>query len=138
MIKAVKILNLFSTLLFGAVLLVVYAYLPISVDLNAWGMDAVHKQSIFYYAIGGFVVVNFLLRIVTKVGVKSLRPLLQSWIGLIIFVLNFYFTTLIGFIGVWNNATHVAPSSYAYLNYIGPVMIIFWLVGLIFLAIKKS
>ena len=138
MIKAVKVLNLFSTLLFAAVLLLVYAYLPVSVSLNVEGLKTVHKQDFFYQALIGFLAVNILMRLLIFNGLKRLPSLVLSWTSSLIFVVNFYFTLLIGFIGVWNNATSISPSSYSYLNVIGPVLIAIWLLGLIFLAFKKK
>lgn len=137
MIKAVKVLNTFSMLLFAAILLMVYAYLPINVDMNVTGMGGMHKQSFFYNAIVLFLVFSILLRLIITVGLKRLPSMIHAWVSALIFILNFYLTTLIGFIGVWNNAASITPSDYSYLNYMGPVLLIFWLVGLIFLVIKN-
>jgi len=138
MIKAVRVLNLFSTILFAGILLLIYAFLPISVDLNLQGIGDMHRQDFFYNAIILFLVFNVLLRLIITVGLKQLRPVLQAWSSLFITIFNVYLTLIIGFIGVWNNSTHIAPSSYAYLNYMGPLFIIFWIGGLIFLAFKKD
>lgn len=138
MIKAVRVLNLFSTLLFAAILLLVYAYLPISVDLNLQGIGEMHKQDFFYNAIIIFLVLNILLRVIVKIGLRKLETNLNAWVSAIIFILNLYLTLIIGFIGVWNNSTSIEPSDYAYLNYMGPVLLIIWVVGLIFLVFKKS
>lgn len=138
MIKAVKVLNLFSTILFAVVLLTIYAYLPISVDLNIDGVTAVHKQSFFYQALIAFISVNIILRLIFNFGFKKNGGLLSSWLSSLILIINVYLTLLIGFIGVWNNATHIAPSGYSYLNFIGPILLIIWIGGLIFLVIKKQ
>jgi len=138
MIKAVKVINLFSTLLFAAILLLVYAFLPVKVNLNIEGVSDLHKQDFFYQVLIGFLAVNILLRLLIFYGLKSLPALLLSWISSFIFVLNFYFTLLIGFVGVWNNSTSIAPSSYSYLNIIGPFLVVVWVIGLIFLVIKKK
>ena len=138
MIKAIKVLNVFSTLLFAAILLLVYAYLPISVDLNIDGLSSIHKQTLFYQLLAGFVILNIILRLTINHGFKSLVELPKAWLSLLIFIVNFYLTLLVGFVGVWNNATHVSPSSFGYLNLIGPVLLTIWVVGLIFLVIKKS
>ncbi len=138
MIKAIKVLNVFSTLLFAAILLLVYAYLPISVDLNIDGLSSIHKQTLFYQLLAGFVILNIILRLTINHGFKSLVELPKAWVSLLIFIVNFYLALLVGFVGVWNNATHVSPSSFGYLNIIGPVLLTIWVVGLIFLVIKKS
>lgn len=138
MIKAVKVLNVFSTLLFAIVLLTIYAYLPISVDLNIDGFSAVHKQSFFYQALSIFIVLNIILRVIFALGLKRLEGLLKGWLTLLVFIVNVYLIVLVAFIGVWNNASHIAPSGYGYLNFIGPVLIIIWVGGLIFLTFKKD
>ena len=56
----------------------------------------------------------------------------------LIFILNIYLTLLAGFIGVWNNSSHISPSNYSYLNFLGPGLLIIWLGGLIFLVVKKK
>lgn len=137
MIKAVKVLNLFSTILFGGVLLLVYAYLPISVSLHVDEITSIHKQQFFTYGLIGFVVINGLLRLIVRIGLKHLKASLFAWCSLLIFVVNVYLAVLIGFVGVWNNSTHIRPESYAYLNFIGPILFLSWIVGLIFLFLKR-
>lgn len=137
MIKAIKVLNVFSILLFAAILLLVYAYLPISVDLNVKGISGIHKQTLFYQILGAFVVINVLLRLIINLGFRSLMPIRRAWVTGLIFIVNFYFVLLVGFVGVWNNSTHIAPEGYAYLNFIGPILLIVWVLGLIFLAFRK-
>jgi len=138
MINVIKVLNVFSTILFAAILLLVYAYLPINVDINIEGVSSIHKQTLFYQLLGGFLVINLLLRLTINFGFRKLPDLLKAWITVLIFIVNFYCTLMVGFIGVWNNSTHISPEGYAYLNYIGPILMIIWVVGLIFLVIKKS
>ncbi|MEM0939434.1 MAG: hypothetical protein AAGI25_06550 [Bacteroidota bacterium] len=138
MIKAFKVLTVFSTLLFAAILLLVYAYLPISVDLNIEGLASIHKQTLFYQVLVVFIAVNILLRLIINQGFKSWHGSTKAWLSLLIFIVNFYLTLLIGFVGVWNNSTHISPSSYNYLNFIGPVLLVVWLIGLIFLVFKKT
>lgn len=138
MIKAVKVLNLFSSLLFGGVLLLIYAYLPISVDLNIDLIGSIHKQHFFTYGLAGFVVINAGVRLVVRFGLSSLKEAQIAWASLLIFVVNVYLTVLIGFVGVWNNTTHISPESYAYLNFIGPILFLGWSVGLIFLLLKRT
>lgn len=132
MFKAIKVLNLFSTLLFAGILLLVYAFLPISVDLHIDGFGALHKQQFFYYAIAIFVVINLVLRLIFHFGTRGLSEQVNEWFTLLIFIVNVYLTLLIGFVGVINNETHISASSYAYLNYLGPIAIFGWVIGLFF------
>ncbi len=136
MVKAVKVLNLVSVFLFVAVLILVYAYLPISVDVNIDGVSNIHKQRLFYYFFITFLTINILLRIILNLGFRRTNENILAWLMSLIFVLNVYVSFLIGFVGVWNNSTHISPSNYAYLNFMGPVFLIIWVIGLIFLVVK--
>ena len=138
MIKAIKVLNRISVLLFSAIFLLVYAYLPIAVDLGVEGLGQLHKQNFFYYFFGAFMVINILLRVTTNMGTKNLKEELLSWIRSIVFIVNFYLTTLVGFIGVLNNTNHINPESFAYLSYLGPTLLVIWVIGLIFLLVKNK
>ena len=138
MIKAIKVFNSISVLLFSVILLLVYAYLPIMVDMNVEGVKDVHKQTFFYYAFGTFVLVNIIIRIGASLGSRNLEENLAAWIRAILFIVNFYLASMVGFIGVMNNTGHINPSSYAYLNFLGPLFLIIWVGGLIFFIVKKK
>ncbi|MEM6642157.1 MAG: hypothetical protein AAF616_04180 [Bacteroidota bacterium] len=137
MIKAVKVLNLLSLLLFAAILLLVYAFLPVEVNLNIDGFSNVNKQTLFYQLLGLFIIVNILLQLLLKFGVGQWKESDRAWVGLLVFIVNFYLASLFGFLGVLNNASSISPDSYAYLNLIAPLLLIVWLVGLIILAFKR-
>ena len=138
MIKAIKVLNSISVLLFSVILLLVYAYLPIMVDLNVEGVKDVHKQTFFYYAFGAFVIINVIVRIGVTPGSRNLSENLAAWVRAILFIINFYMASLVGFIGVLNNTGHINPASYGYLNFLGPAFLVIWIVGLIFFIFKKN
>ncbi|MEQ6168647.1 MULTISPECIES: hypothetical protein [unclassified Ekhidna] len=138
MIKAIKVLNRISVLLFSAIFLLVYAYLPIAVDLGIEEVGQLHKQNFFYYFFGAFMIINILLRVTTNLGTKNLKEEISSWIRSIVFIVNFYLTTMVGFIGVLNNTNHINPESYAYLSYLGPTLLVIWVIGLIFLLLKNK
>lgn len=137
MIKAVKILNLTSVFLFTVVLIFIYAYLPISVDLNIEGIENIHKHRFFYYSIAIFLIINILVRVILNLSFKTVSENVLAWLTSFIFIMNVYITFLIGFVGVWNNSTHISPSNYSYLNFLGPIFIIIWVGGLIFLVVKR-
>ncbi len=137
MIKAVKFLNLISVFLFIIVLVLIYAYLPISVDLNIDGIENIHKHRFFYYSGAAFLITNILLRVILNLGFKSVSENVLAWMTSLIFIMNVYLTFLIGFVGVLNNSTHISPSNYAYLNFLGPFFILIWVGGLIFLVVKR-
>lgn len=138
MIKAIKVLNAVSVLLFSVVLLGTYAYLPVMVDVQIDGVGDIHKQTLFYYFFAAFVVINILLRVGLSFFSSGRSEDWVAWIRTIIFVVNFYLSAIFGFIGVSNNTTSVSPEDFAYLNYLGPVFLGVWLVGLIFFLLKKK
>lgn len=127
-------------LLFAGIFLLVYAYLPIQVNLNVEGLASLHKQDFFYKVLLGVVVINVLLRVLIHVGLRGINDRLFVWISSFIFIFNLYVTLLIGFIGVANNPLHFTANSYSYLTYLGPLMLIAWMVGLVYqlIVIKTS
>lgn len=140
MVKVVNFLKFLSITLFLGILLLVYAYLPIQVNLET-STDGLqlHKETFFYYTITGFVVINIVLLAFQKLNEKRLvgEPL-KAWMSGLGFVVNIYLTLIIGFIGVINNATHLDPAGFAYLNYLGPFLLVVWVVGLFYLLFSKS
>ncbi|MEP5612072.1 MAG: hypothetical protein ABJP45_07465 [Cyclobacteriaceae bacterium] len=138
MIKAVKVLNVTSVLFFTVVLLLIYGYLPISVDVNIDGIGNLHKHRFFYYSLSAFLGINIILRLILNFGFKSASEKVFAWMTSLIFILNLYLTFIVGFVGVWNNSSSISASSYAYLNYLGPLFVLVWVGGLIFLVVKKQ
>ncbi|WP_436516470.1 hypothetical protein [Ekhidna sp. To15] len=138
MIKAIKVFNSISVLLFSVILLLVYAYLPIMVDMNIEGVKDLHKQTFFFYAFGSFIVINIIIRMGATLGSRNLKEDLAAWIRAILFIVNFYLASMVGFIGVINNTGHINPSSFAYLNFLGPLFLLIWVIGLIFFISKKK
>ena len=138
MIKAVKVLNISSTLFFMIVLVLIYGYLPISVDLNIDGIEDIHKHRFFYYSMSAFIITNILLRVIINLGFKAVSENVLAWMTSLIFILNMYITLIVGFVGVWNNSTHISPSNYSYLNFLGPFFLLIWVAGLIYLVVKNK
>ena len=99
---------------------------------------SVHREYFFYGAIIFFLVLNIFLIALERM----IRPLIskeevRAWVKGLAVVLNFYLACMIGSVGVFNNANDFQPGSYAYLNYIGPVLIVVWIIGLIFNVLNK-
>jgi hypothetical protein len=138
MIKAVKVLNRISTILFVIVLLTTYAYLPISVNINVEEIGDLHKQRFFYYVVVAFISVNLLIRVILHFGIKTLSENFQAWITSLICIFNMYLSFLIVYIGVWNNQGHINPSIFSTFTLFGPILMIIWIFGVIFLFVKKS
>jgi hypothetical protein len=63
---------------------------------------------------------------------------IRAWIKGLAFVLNFYLACLIGSVGVFNNQSNFLPGSYAYLNFVGPILLLAWVAGLIFIRYNST
>lgn len=140
MVRAVKILKILSAILFLGTLLYVYSLLPVMVNIypDATGWE-LHKEYFFYSLLAVFLVVNIFLLIIERM-IRPLIPTeeLLSWVRGLPFVINIYFSLIIGYIGVLNNQGSFQESSYIYLNYLGPILIVAWVSGLIFLLLNRN
>lgn len=143
MIRTVKFLRILSILFFLGVLTLVYAYLPVMVQLTEeYNQLTLHKENFFYFAVAFSLIVNIFLLLLANI----LLPVVQNkagedaaawWISLA-FVINVYLGLLVGYIGVINNPAHVSSSGFAYLNYLGPVLLLIWIIGFFYLIVKKK
>ncbi len=140
MAKAINVLKVISAFVFLVTLLFVYSFLPVMVNLNpedsGW---LVHKEYFFYSILTVFILLNIFLLILEKIlnGFISNEEI-RAWIKGLAFVLNLYLSFIIGYIGVMNNAGHFQNGSYSYLNFLGPILVAGWIVGLIFLVFNKN
>lgn len=134
MVKAVGIIRFLSYALFLGATGLVYAYLSPQVELGmgpkAW---VVSKDTFFYSILATFVVINIVLRVLSQNMKKgpgqSWEAKTLAWFLAIVPVINIYISLLIGFVGVINNPNHVSTSSYSYLNFFGPVLLVVWVIG---------
>ncbi|MDW3192114.1 MAG: hypothetical protein R8G66_07110 [Cytophagales bacterium] len=134
MVKAVGIIRFLSFALFLIAMGLVYSYLSPQVELamgpKAW---VVSKDTFFYGILGIFVGVNVVLRVLSqnmKKGIgQSWDDKTLAWFLAIVPIINIYISLLVGFVGVINNPTHVSTSSYSYLIFFGPVLLVVWVIG---------
>lgn len=143
MVKTINFVRLLTIILFVAILAMVYAYLPIQVQLKPSGqMYLMHREYFFYGVAGFFLLVNIiswlLLKIVTPTMELKKGEEFAAWFNGLPIVINLSITFLVGFIGVMNNANHIRASSYAYLNFLVPFLILIWMVGFIYFLLKKN
>ena len=141
MIKVVGLVRFFSIILFLVTLGFVYAYLPLKVNMAPDdGMLAVDKDFFFYAVAAMFLVVNMVFTVIARVlgpRVRSHSEEMLAWLKAGAPALNIYISLLVGFVGVINNPLSISASSYVYLNFIGPAMIILWLGGFIYLFLQS-
>lgn len=139
MLKVVNFVKLLSIILFLGILLLVYAYLPIMVQLDPeQTISPIQKESFFYAFVAAFVVVNLVFIGFQRLFEKQVDSIaLKAWVRGLAFVVNLYFTFIVGFIGVINNQQHVSAEGFAYLNYLGPFLLVVWLIGLVYMVLAK-
>ncbi|WP_258104612.1 hypothetical protein [Marinoscillum sp. MHG1-6] len=140
MIKAINVLKVISSIVFLATLLFVYALLPVMVNINpeetGWSL---HKEYFFY----GMMIICVVVNIFSYTVERMLFPVIssdeiKSWIKGFSVVLNLYLAFLVGYVGVMNNPQHFEAGAYGYLNYLGPLLIFGWTIGLVFSIVNKS
>lgn len=139
MLKVVNFIKLLSIILFLAILLLVYAYLPIMVKLDPeQELLQLNKETFFYFGMSVFVAINLVFIGFQRLFERQIaNEVLKAWVRGLAFVVNLYLTFIVGFIGVINNTQHLKIEGFAYLNYLGPFLLVCWLVGLIYLIFSK-
>ena len=143
MLKIVGLIRTLSFVLFLGTLGLVYAYLPIMVEVLPDRLDlALHKSSFFYYVVALFIIVNLFTWGLTKLA-HSLLMLktgeeVTAWFNVISPIINIYLSLLLGYVGVINNPLHVSAQGFAYLNYFGPAMLLIWVGVLFYMIVNKK
>ncbi len=136
MFNVVKVARLITTLIFLGVLLLAYAYLPLTLDINIEGFDRVGRDFFFYLAIGLYILFNlityFLRFYADRIGMSTYRRL---HIHALAPVLYFSMTVLIGYITVVNKFQD--PSIYNYLNYVSIILIAAWFFSFLFVSVRR-
>jgi hypothetical protein len=144
MLKAVNFVRLLSILFFLITLSLVYAYLDpvvkLSIDADA---STIHRTNFFYFGAALFFLINSFLWILLKIMAPLIEhkygELSAGWFAALPVVVNFYICFLVGFLGVLNNPSNIQFSSYEYLNYLGPILLLVWGILIIyFMSTKKS
>ena len=144
MLKAVNFVRLLSIAIFLGTLSIVYAYLDPVVSFSIeTDMPTMHRTYFFYLSSFIFLVINivlwFLIKILSPKIAQRFGLLSAGWVAALPVVVNFYICFLIGFLAVLNNASSLQLSNYAYLNYLGPILLMIWMgLFIYFISTKKS
>ncbi|HHP7241638.1 MAG TPA: hypothetical protein ACFCUD_08185 [Cyclobacteriaceae bacterium] len=148
--KAIVIGLVFSRIIFVISLILVYAYLPIKVELislDNLNILRIDKQDYFFWLLGLFLAVNLILFVLSKYILSSQSSTLSAgelqsrfyfWILGLSAILNIFLALLNAFTGINNNASHIDPQRYYYLNYIGPLLIVGWFLLIIPIFFQKT
>ena len=137
MLKAVNFVRLLSIVIFLGTLSIVYAYLDpvVSFSLET-DMPTMHRTYFFYLSSLIFLVINIffwlLIKILSPKIAQRFGLLTAGWVAALPVVVNFYICFLMGFVAVLNNASSLQLSNYAYLNYLGPILLMIWMIVYLF------
>ncbi len=139
MFQIAKVLRIFTSIFFVIILLFIYAYLPLTIDINFDSIGRVGRNFFFYSAMGSYVVLHLMFYFfrfyVDRAGVGQQ---LRLTVHMLPAVMLFSLTLLIGYIGVLNNAEDIAPSRYNYLNYLSAVLMLGWFFTFLFVLIRRK
>ena len=138
-LKIINSINIFSVFLLFVVFFYFYAYLPVEVTFHLNDqMPNVSKGVFFYCSMSIFIVTNLSIRYSIKNYFKTKNiDTFSLWFRLIISFINFFFVSLIVFIGLLNIADSVLISNYQYVLNLGVFALFFWAVVLLILLILK-
>lgn len=138
MLYSTKFIRIFATFFFLSILLLIYGYLPLTLDLNIDGFERIDRDFFFYSCIGLFILFNLITYFFRYLADRSSMGYYQrTAVHLLPSVLYFSMTLLIGYLGIWNNASAMNPSSYNYLTYLSPILLILWIFLFVFTLAKK-
>ena len=143
MLKVVNFVRLLSIVFFLGTLSIVYAYLDPIVSFSVEAdMPTIHRTYFFYLVSLIFLFINIILWVLIKIMspkiVQRFGLLSAGWVAALPVVVNIYICFLIGFLGVLNNASSLQLSNYAYLNYLGPILLMIWTgLAIYFMSTKK-
>jgi len=144
MLRAVNFVRLLSIVIFLGTLSLVYTYLdPVvnfSLEIDRFTL---HRTDFFYLSALIFLVINIFLWLLIKIVAPKIAQrfgiLSAGWFAVLPVVVNFYICFLIGFLGALNNTSSLQLASYAYLNYLGPILLTIWMgLAIYFMSTKKS
>ncbi|MBR9997967.1 MAG: hypothetical protein KFF73_03305 [Cyclobacteriaceae bacterium] len=136
MIKILRVFTTFSIIVFLAVLLVVYAFLPDPAGIvftdKGNVIYEISRNTFFYMFAGGFLLfqLTFFLfnTLVSKNRFKTAgRYGLAAWFRGMFLAVNIFFILLILFYGFANNAISYSYSSVLFMGIAGPVILVIWL-----------
>lgn len=149
--RVFKLVSRITVFIFLAMLLYVYAFLPEMVSLyfdqGGTPIFQMDREVFFYSALGLFMVctlvLSFLKRTLKTLPVGTTgtsisankKSGLRVWADSLSVVLNLFFIFSISFVGLFHNDEHFNVSYFAFIVYIGPLLICIWIFYLIYLLL---
>jgi len=120
-------------IIFLIILLSAYAYLPENTSLYI--DDIVVSKAVFFYStLIIFCLINFLFStlgwLYKKAKTNDLKKTnIREWLLSLPVPINFYLIFIVAYIGVINNSQSTDADSYFYLLYLGPVLVVVWVLA---------
>lgn len=145
MAKLVGVFWLFTVLLFLPFLLYGYAGAPdlLSLGFGHSDQEVISKGTFFYLAVGLFFMANISMYLAAKLiklrfPKRQLFYYLRQWLRSFAGISNIFLTFLLLFISMSNSTESFNLSRYKFLVYVGPILLIAWLVLLVVIFIRQG
>ena len=140
--KVLRIIKFLTIVLFLITILAVYAFLPMEVSLYIDNI-VVSKETFFYTVLILFCILNFLFSSLAwfykRLKAKDAKKQsIQDWTVSLPVPINWYIIFIVAYIGMINNTESVDVGSYTYLLYMGPLLVIIWVVAFVRILIQPK
>ncbi len=149
MFKLSKILKTITSIGFIAMLIVTYSYLinDTQVYLESRKLLSLNVESFFYYSLGIFVGLHLLFFLFERIlgSIQNKKeggdgfigsPSFLSWLNTFAISVNILMISYVSFVGFLNSDSALNLMNYAYILYLGPILIIISLILLPVLFFK--
>ncbi|MDQ3394460.1 MAG: hypothetical protein M3512_10170 [Bacteroidota bacterium] len=157
MIRFIKFFQILSIIFFLPVLIFVYAYLPDQVVFSSarsgLAGTVISRETFFYGILILFVLSNILCialgRAILQLPARetiSGAPIffneaskggVIAWLKSFCIVLNAFFIFGAMYIGMLNNEEEIQSTNFNFLIYIGPILILIWLLLFVFIILRR-
>jgi len=147
MFKVLKFLTNFTILVFLAVVLTVYAFMPqpagILFDEEGKTIYSVPRDTFFYFSLFAFIaiqlIVFFFIKNLEKKAEGDVMQRFLIWSQGFNLAINLFFILFLVFIGLANNAVDYSFSSIQFILYAAPLVVILWVMLLpVWLYVKRG
>ncbi len=142
MSKVLKVIKFLSMIIFLIIILTVYAKLPENTMLFIGDLMTT-KQAFFYITLIMFFIINFLFAALGWLYSKSKtnklkQKQLREWLVSLPVAINFYIIFIVAYIGELNDRAAGGADSFYYLLYLGPLLIVVWLIAFAKIMLTSS
>lgn len=142
MSKVLKVIKFFTMIIFLIIILTVYAKLPENTLLYVNDLMTT-RETFFYVTLILFFLINFLFSALGWLYNKSKtndpkKQNLRDWLISLPVAINFYVIFMVAYIGEINDLASGGSESYFYLLYLGPLLIVIWIIAFAKILLSPS